>query len=342
MKNHTTSPNVLCFESILQMTQKELKQALATELSARGYTPVSRKGFLYAEGELPVLLVAHMDTVHKQTVETICCSSDGRFMMSPEGIGGDDRCGVHMILEIIREARCHVLFTEDEEIGCVGARIFAAGKIRPQVNYIVEVDRRGSNDAVFYQCDNPEFAEFVCCFGFEEAHGSFSDISVIAPALGVAAVNISAGYYNEHSRHEYIDLAAMDRNIGLLREMVQSPTERFEYVERRHFYNQMSFEDIQLWDFGGCRESGSRRKFLMPLPEECSLIVGSYETTGSDAYLIDSSGNVYRYLPELDAAVYSEGAEAYAPDGTNVAFNRKLAHQMHVLTLEAALELLGA
>lgn len=342
MKNHSSNSDVLRLETILQMTQRELKQALAAELSERGYNPVSKKGFLYAEGELPVLLVAHMDTVHKQTVETICRSRDDRFMMSPEGIGGDDRCGVHMILEIIREARCHVLFTEDEEIGCVGARTFAAGKIRPLVNYIVEVDRRGNNDAVFYLCDNPEFAEFVCCFGFEEARGSFSDISVIAPALGVAAVNISAGYYNEHSRHEYIDLTAMERNIGLLREMVQSPTERFEYVERSYSFNQMTFEDIQLWDFGGCREGSPRRKFLMPLPEDSSLILGNYETPGSEAYLIDNSGNVYRYLSELDAAVYSEGAEAYAPDGTSLTFNRKLARQMHVLTLESALELLGA
>lgn len=342
MNEYTTDMNTMCLESIVQMTQRELKKSLALELTERGYNPVSKKGYLYAGGELPVLLVAHLDTVHKQPVQTICCSKDGRYIMSPEGIGGDDRCGVHMILEIIREARCHVLFTEDEEIGCIGARAFAAGNIRPDVNYIVEVDRRGSNDAVFYLCDNPEFAEFVCCFGFEEAHGSFSDISVIAPALGVAAVNISAGYYNEHSRHEYIDLMAMGRNIGLLREMAQSPTERFEYVERRSSFNQMTFEDMRLWDFGGCSESRSRSKFLMPLPEDTSLVLGGYETRETDAHLIDNGGNVYRYLPELDAAVYSEGIEAYTPDGTSLMFNRKLAQRMHVLTLEAALELLGA
>lgn len=342
MNEYINTLNAMRLETIVRMSQRELKQALVSELSERGYSPVSKNGYLYAEGELPVLLVAHMDTVHKQPVETICLSKDGRFMMSPEGIGGDDRCGVHMILEIIREARCHMLFTEDEEIGCIGARAFAAGKIRPQVNYIVEVDRRGSNDAVFYLCDNPEFAEFVCSFGFETARGSFSDISVIAPALGVAAVNISAGYYNEHSRHECIDLVAMERNIGLLREMVQSPAERFEYVERRFAYNQMTFEDIQQWDFSGRQESRSRCKYLMPLPEDTSLVMGSYESGETDAHLIDNNGNVYRYLPELDAAVLSEGLEAYSPDGTALAFNRKLAKRMSVLTLEAALELLGA
>lgn len=341
MKEYTNVADTICLETIVQMNQRELKKSLVSELTNRGYHPVSKKGFLYAEGELPVLLVAHLDTVHRQPVKNICCSREGRFMMSPEGIGGDDRCGAHMILEIIREARCHVLFTEDEEIGCVGARAFAVSKIRPKVNYIVEVDRRGNNDAVFYLCDNPEFAEFVCCFGFETAHGSFSDISVIAPALGVAAVNISAGYYNEHSLHEYIDLMAMERNIGLLREMVQTSTEHFEYVERSFSYNQMTFEDIRQWNFGGGQQE-SRSKFLMPLPEDTSLMMGSYETSETELHLIDNSGNVYRYLPELDAAVHSEGLEAYAPDGTVLMFNRKLAKRMSVLTLEAALELLSA
>ena len=55
--------------------------------------------------------------------------------MSPQGIGGDDRCGVWMILQILRTANCHVLFCEDEEVGCVGAKKFtkrsfaAAGKL---------------------------------------------------------------------------------------------------------------------------------------------------------------------------------------------------------------------
>ena len=88
-----------------------------------------------------------------------------------------------------------MLFCEDEETGGHGARAFTQSGIAADVHYIVEMDRRGDNDAVFYECDNPEFTEFVCSFGFSEEAGSFSDISVIAPYLKRAAVNISAGYY---------------------------------------------------------------------------------------------------------------------------------------------------
>lgn len=190
----------LTFETILRLPQMELKKRLKAELKSRGYPVTDKPGYLYAEGTIPVLLVAHMDTVHRQPVEQVCYSADGAVAMSPQGIGGDDRCGVWMILQILRTTKCHVLFCEDEEVGCVGAKKFTSGSLRPQVNYIVELDRRGSNDAVFYRCDNPEFEEFVTSFGFETASGSCSDISYIAPYLETAAVNISCGYYCEHAQ----------------------------------------------------------------------------------------------------------------------------------------------
>ena len=50
------------FETVLRLSQPELKKALREELSEMGFVPISRKGFLYAPGEIPVLLVAHLDT----------------------------------------------------------------------------------------------------------------------------------------------------------------------------------------------------------------------------------------------------------------------------------------
>lgn len=333
----------ISLESIVRITQSELKQAVKQALEARAYKPISKKGFLYAEGELPVMLVAHLDTVHKTPVQNILYSKDGHLIMSPEGIGGDDRCGVYMIMEILRSARCHVLFTEDEETGCHGARAFANSKIRPNINYIVELDRRGGNDAVFYQCENPEFTDFICSYGFEEARGSFSDISVIAPRLGVAAVNISAGYYNEHSRHEYIKLLEVECNIARVAEMVQSQAEQYDYIERSYArgFGQISFEEAQLWDFSGFSQDKGQTKLLMPLPVTAHLALGGYETTEIDAHLIDSSGEVYRYLPELDAAIHSENAQVHSRTGEPLAYDRKQAKRFQVLPLETALELLG-
>ena len=138
------------FEMILKLPQAELKEALQKELQSAGYTVTSKDGFLYAPGTVPVLLVAHLDTVHEKAPSIICYSKDNRVLMSPQGIGGDDRAGVYMILEIIKQANCHVLFCEDEEIGDIGAKKFVKSNMPLPVYYIIELDRQGHNDAVYY------------------------------------------------------------------------------------------------------------------------------------------------------------------------------------------------
>ena len=299
------------FESILKMTQRELKEHLVQQLRAHDYEPVCKSGFLYAEGTVPVLLVAHLDTVHTHRPDIICCSEDGRYLMSPYGIGGDDRAGVYMILMLMHECHCHILFCEDEELGGVGARKFTNSKLRPEVNYIVELDRRGRNDAVFYHCDNPDFTEFVCSFGFKENSGSFSDISVVAPHLKTAAVNISAGYFNEHRPHEMIDTYAMCENVRRLTAMFWQNTCHFPYKERIHARGPMFGEQSSL--FAPMVERPSRAatcKLLMPLPEETRLYMGQHQIGSAPEYRMDRSGNLYMYLERLNAAVEAEGVFA--------------------------------
>ena len=97
----TAGMNMACFESILKMTQGELKEYLAQQLREYGYEPVCKTGFLYAEGTVPVMLVAHLDTVHTHQPDIICRSEDGRYLMSPYGIGGDDRAGVYPVTQIL-------------------------------------------------------------------------------------------------------------------------------------------------------------------------------------------------------------------------------------------------
>ena len=72
----------LTFETILRLPQMELKKRLKAELKSRGYPVTDKPGYLYAEGTIPVLLVAHMDTVHRQPVEQVCYSADGAVARS--------------------------------------------------------------------------------------------------------------------------------------------------------------------------------------------------------------------------------------------------------------------
>lgn len=327
----------LTFETILRLPQMELKKRLKAELKSRGYPVTDKPGYLYAEGTIPVLLVAHMDTVHRQPVEQVCYSADGAVAMSPQGIGGDDRCGVWIILQILRTANCHVLFCEDEEVGCVGAKKFTRGSLQPQVNYIVELDRRGSNDAVFYRCDNPEFEDFITSFGFETAGGSCSDISYIAPYLETAAVNISCGYYCEHQRHEYIRLEEMELNAARVAQMVTQQTEHFEYREQQDSFFSGRVYQYSMWDTASERET---YKWLSPLPKEAKIKLGTAELIMPHAK-IDRQGKVHRYVPKLKAAVLTENAIAVMPDGKKARYDSQKAKCQKVVPLSRALEILN-
>lgn len=225
------------FKDICKMSQSKLKEYLQNYLTSdAGYDNlVNKDGFLYAQGTTSVMLVAHMDTVHAKKCTNIVVTKDGHIS-SPQGIGGDDRCGIFMIMNIIKEIKCHVLFCEDEEIGCVGAHKFTdwlkKENVKIDVNYIIELDRKGSNDAVFYQCNNGEFTKFITDgTGLKVAYGSFTDICVVAPAIGVAAVNISCGYYNAHTLSEYVVYDEMMANIKTVTDIIKKNGFKYNYVK---------------------------------------------------------------------------------------------------------------
>lgn len=228
------------FEKICRMSQRTLKEVMLKRLKQTYNKVICADGFIFAKGTVPILLVAHMDTVHK-TLPQIIEFNNGKIS-SPQGIGGDDRCGIYMISKIIQQHHCSVLFTEDEEIGGIGASKFVHHNCSNglEFNYIIELDRRGKDDAVFYECDNPEFEDFITQDGdWKTSWGSYSDICDVAPALGCAAVNLSCGYYNAHTEKEYVVFSEMEANIKKVCKLIERTTENdvFEYIEAKHTWS---------------------------------------------------------------------------------------------------------
>ena len=236
-------------EEFIYPTQKRLFKMLCKMYA--GKTLIRRGSFILVKGTSPVMLVAHLDTVHDELVRQIYKSDNGNILMSPQGIGGDDRCGVYALVSAydIADQKPWLLFCCDEEVGGLGAESFCLAHKQKQLptelnalKFIVEVDRRGSRDAVFYDCFNPDFEDYISSKGFILAFGSFSDISFIAPELGVAAVNLSSGYYNAHTRHEYINRAELEQTIEKVCEMVADASlvdfPPFEYM------NSFAYEDF--------------------------------------------------------------------------------------------------
>lgn len=235
-KNETKFPD---FIKLCKFKQEVLKDILMDELLKEGYEVNYGDGYLYAKGDIPVLLTAHMDTVHKTPVidfyEYYDKENNRHIISSPQGIGGDDRCGIYMILEIIKTHKCSVLFCEDEEIGGIGSDKFCKTNLiydLSELKYLIELDRMNGNDAVFYDCDNAEFEDFITTFTeYKTAWGSFSDISNLAPYSGVAAVNLSCGYYNAHTTSEYVVIEEMMNTIEVVKMLLNVECEQFEYIE---------------------------------------------------------------------------------------------------------------
>ena len=208
-------------EDFIKPTQKELFNLIRKKY--RGEAIVRMDSYILVPGEAPIMLLAHLDTVHKKPVKHICKSAKGNILMSPQGIGGDDRCGVYALVKSRQAApiKPWLLFTCDEEIGGLGADTFVDDYVKgkmpkslDELKLLVEIDRKGYNDAVYYNCDNPKFEEYITSKGFVTAEGSFSDISIVAPELGVAAVNLSSGYYNAHTLHEFKKYKGSDLDIS--------------------------------------------------------------------------------------------------------------------------------
>lgn len=231
---------------IYKMTENELKTYTAKTLAEMGYKVTIGNGYVFAKGDFPVLLVAHLDTVHKETPKCFRYAEKGNKISSPQGIGGDDRNGVYSVLEVAKRYNCSVLFCEQEEVGGVGAEKFTKTKFASELkfNYIIEFDRMGSNDAVFYDCDNPEFEDFITKEFYETSYGSFSDISILAPYLGCAAVNLSCGYYKAHTKDEYVIVSEIEDSIEAACNILERTTEedKFEYIEAEKYTYRSTYD----------------------------------------------------------------------------------------------------
>lgn len=239
MQNLSTSDYKL-FCSLAQVSQKSLRKTLKAFLNKEYKTIYSCKDYIYAVGDIPIALCAHMDTVFKSPPKNIFYDREKNVIWSPTGLGADDRAGIFSIIKILKEGyKPSVLFLADEEKGALGAEQLVAECKRPAspLHFIIELDRRGSNDCVFYDCGNEGFVKYIENFGFIENFGSFSDISEICPGWGIAGVNLSIGYDNEHTTSEILYVSSMLSTIKKVKTILnQSNWPQFEYIYKPTTY----------------------------------------------------------------------------------------------------------
>lgn len=211
-----TDRDLILFKHIVSSQENSLLKTLPEFLKKHYKKIYANEKFIYAVGEVPVLLVAHLDTVFSHPVRELYHDKEQHVLWSPQGLGADDRAGVFAILEIIQRGyRPSILFTTQEETGAKGAKFLLTKHRKPMsnFNFMIELDRQGYNDCVFYDLDNPEFEKYISSFGFNVEVGIFSDITLIAPGWKIPGVNLSIGYQHEHSLGEVLHYDHMYETI---------------------------------------------------------------------------------------------------------------------------------
>jgi len=246
-------------EGLLVLPQESLKKYMAKYLIGKYKKVIVKKEFIYAIGTTPITLLAHMDTVFEKTpfkanrkIETYY-DKKKKILWSPQGAGFDDRAGVYAIIQLIeRGFRPSIVLTTDEECGGLGAAIFSKMYTKPltKTNFLIQLDRQGQKDCVFYDCDNEKFVKYIESFGFEEGWGSYTDICEIASVWGIAAVNLSIGYIDEHSKIERLHVDWMEDTINKVQKILsQDKIKCFKYIPVRNYYSKYYYSNYG-YDYG--------------------------------------------------------------------------------------------
>jgi len=266
-------------------------------------------------GTQPTVLVAHLDTVRgKDKCKPYVTNS---IMRNAGGVlGADDRAGVYSLyrlLEICAEDNIpfpSVLLTFDEECGGLGVKqlIKDFNKEFPTpCNLFVELDRSGANDYVYYSGHIPnEIKDYVESYGFVESHGSYSDIADLTNHYEIPSVNLSIGYYYQHTQKERLHIDEMNLTVRRVAQMLRNPVTKLYPVDstrnRRFNYYDLSYEKD--WDF-------SHTKKVVDVNWDVNFTEQGELLDNYDEYLKSYLSNEYQeYLcsdsDEFTAELYSQ------------------------------------
>jgi len=165
------------------------------------------------------LFTAHMDCVHNNH-PVLFDVEEGVMSLSLKSkqtaLGADDKTGVRMLLHLLKHNTPGTyLFTVEEEVGCVGAA-HAAKSCPSHINQAICFDRK-ANDSIITRmsgrdCCSSEFAESLIkelgkggLVFKKDRTGSTTDTNKFSDAT-LNHTNISAGYQDEHTIYETLDL----------------------------------------------------------------------------------------------------------------------------------------
>ncbi len=198
-------------------------------------------------------LVSHMDEFHRLSTPRKIMFKDNLIWAVTKdtektcGLGADDKFGICIILQLLKVLPdVKVCFTVQEESGGEGAiEAQQNSEFFNNIRFIIEPDRRGNSDIIVetnsLKITSNEFLEDISdllqTYKYKPAVGTFTDVGILKETINVSAINLSCGYYKEHTTREYGRLNELAKCLNLIYSIVNKATKTYVHSSPNKLYH---------------------------------------------------------------------------------------------------------
>ncbi len=211
-------------------------------------------------------VVAHIDTVHP--LEEFTVHEDNYILTAinkhgeQTGIGGDDKAGVFVCLELLdRFENIKAAFFVSEEVGCLGSYL-SDSEFFENVGYAIQFDAPFNNwvshysdgvklfstDSEFFEKINPIFEECLPNYSSSNlGNHPYTDVSALKSLYDFSCLNYSVGYYNMHSKREYVSILDVDICLTTAVKLIESLGQKLYFLpkDNRRLINESFKRNIE-------------------------------------------------------------------------------------------------
>jgi tripeptide aminopeptidase len=205
-------------------------------------------------------IVSHIDTVVTKVnnfkvvqVDDVLIGFD-HDKVQQHGIGGDDKVGVFMCLQTLKDVdNIKAVFFREEESGCKGSNHSIANNkdFYSDCAYIIQCDRYGNQDFIteatgikisseaFIKACNPLIKKHQ----YKTASGLSTDVATLSKhGVGISCVNLSCGYYNHHTSKEFVSIIDAEDCYNLVLDLINTLGEtQYSHIYKEPVYKKTTY-----------------------------------------------------------------------------------------------------
>jgi tripeptide aminopeptidase len=203
-------------------------------------------------------VISHTDTVHNlDTInisEEMLPNAQKEIKLSlkayndlgqPTGIGGDDKCGVFACLTLLSELpNLKAAFFVSEETGCHGSKK-ADPDFFKNVGYAIQFDapenwmitetcfghKLFDRDGEFFNKIDLVLTESMNNEDMEYMSHPYTDVYALRNKFNFSCINFSIGYYDYHTRNEYVVIEDVFNGIEIGKKMIDNLGNKLYFKE---------------------------------------------------------------------------------------------------------------